>query len=88
MQGEINCVAVIEKPKPVLVKVIMSCPQKVAMTQESLRMLPRQDNGEDRDYFNHHSVVMQYSHGLPKVKRMHKMFGCESIQILTMYVLC
>lgn len=56
MQDEINCVTVIEKPEPVPVKVIMRCPQKMAMTQESLRVLPSQDNGEDRDCFNHHTV--------------------------------
>lgn len=56
MQGEINCVAIVEKPKYVLVKVVMSCPEKNAMIQEPLMVLPSQDNGEGRDCFIHHTV--------------------------------
>lgn len=69
MQVEINCVAVVEKTKSVLVKVIMSHPEKIAMTQDPLMVLPRQVNGEGRLlYLPHCRISLSCSMVSPKDK--------------------
>lgn len=51
LQDGINCVAIVEKFTPLLLKAILSCPEKKTKTvafQEPLLVFPRKDNGESR----------------------------------------
>lgn len=53
LQDEINCTAMVEKPKPLLVKVIMGHQNKFVMIQDPLLVLLIQANGGGRGCFIH-----------------------------------
>lgn len=49
LQDRINCVVIVEKFTPLLLKAILSCPEKKTVVfQEPLLVFPRKDNGEGR----------------------------------------